>query len=135
MAFDRKNYHKQYQKENREQIKERMKQYYIDNRIYLREYNKQWKKDNPKNIRNGELRRKYNLSYENLLSMWDVQDGKCAICGEEFKNSSDAFVDHNHETNEIRGLLCRQCNLGIGFFKDNSELTMNATKYLVRNKT
>ena len=44
------------------------------------------------------------------------QDGKCAICGvSERKLGKPLCLDHNHITGEVRGLLCNNCNSGIGF--------------------
>ncbi|GAG89702.1 unnamed protein product [marine sediment metagenome] len=63
--------------------------------------------------------------------MWENQNEKCAICGKFFTTPSDANIDHNHETGEVRGLLCQQCNSGLGFFKDDVELTIRATEYLL----
>jgi hypothetical protein len=39
-------------------------------------------------------------------------------------------VDHGHETGEVRGLLCSNCNLGLGYFKDNPKYLEGAIKYL-----
>jgi hypothetical protein len=39
-------------------------------------------------------------------------------------------VDHDHETKDVRGILCRRCNLALGQFRDNVELLENAVKYL-----
>ena len=97
-----------------------------DQRIYHR----QWRKDNPKACREHDFKHKYNLSYEDWVRMWTGQNGECTICGEPFANQSDAFVDRNHKTGKVRGLLCRTCNLGIGYFKDNPKLTTKATEYL-----
>ncbi|MBA7572891.1 hypothetical protein ES708_14678 [subsurface metagenome] len=77
------------------------------------------------------IKTKYNLSHEDWLKIWESQDGKCSICGKSFIELSDACTDHDHKTDEIRGLLCRECNLGIGFFNDNPKLTAEATKYLL----
>jgi hypothetical protein len=72
--------------------------------------------------------------YEELLRQ---QNGVCAICGRpeirtyngKVKNLS---VDHDHETGEVRGLLCYKCNLGIGQFEDSIELLDKAKKYLTK---
>jgi hypothetical protein len=57
------------------------------------------------------------------------QGGVCAICklppGEK-----QLAVDHDHETGEIRGLLCNDCNLGLGFFRDDPDLLRHAGAYL-----
>ena len=66
------------------------------------------------------------------------QDGTCAICNKKNKmkkSKKDAYqlsVDHNHDTGEIRGLLCMNCNFGIGNFKDSIEILKEAIKYLER---
>lgn len=52
----------------------------------------------------------------------------CAICKQETK----LVVDHDHASGKIRGMLCRYCNLGLGHFKDSSELLRAAAKYLRR---
>lgn len=108
---------------NKEDKKNRAKQYYIDNIKKIRGQHKQWHIDN-KYI-------KYGLSHGDWLKIWENQDGKCAICGETFIEPSNACIDHNHKTGEIRGLLCRNCNLGIGLFKDNPELLIKAMEYLL----
>ena len=58
------------------------------------------------------------LTYKNLLLA--SQGFKCAICGKVLKpNSSEACLDHDHKTDEIRGVLCRLCNAYIGRYGDN----------------
>ena len=104
--------------------KEWDRQYYKDHRERIVKRHRQWSKDNP-----GYTRR-YGLSYEEWLKMWVCQDGDCAICGEPFAQHSDAHVDHNHDTGEIRGLLCRKCNPGLGNFNDDPKLMIKAIKYL-----
>ena len=95
-----------------------------------KEWNRRYNINNPEKIKRVRLKCNYNLSYEDWLKMWENQDGKCGICGKPFIRQSDAYTDHNHKTNEIRGLLCRQCNFGIGNFNDNPKLMMKAIKYL-----
>ena len=62
------------------------------------------------------------------------QGGKCAICGSrdaKTKHIGDKFfIDHNHNTGKVRGLLCRPCNSGLGMFKDNEAVIEQAVKYL-----
>ncbi len=63
--------------------------------------------------------------------MFEEQDGCCAICKRhqsEFTKS--LFIDHCHKTNKVRGLLCHNCNIGLGSFKDNIELMKNGINYL-----
>ena len=59
------------------------------------------------------------------------QEYKCAICGKTPKeNKKRLAVDHNHNTEANRGLLCSNCNAGLGFLQDKKELLESAIKYL-----
>lgn len=63
--------------------------------------------------------------------MKDDQVGRCAICEEELsKDTKHIHVDHCHETNITRGLLCAHCNKGLGFFKDKIANLEKAISYL-----
>src|SRR5579859_2601716 len=66
------------------------------------------------------LRLKYGLSLEQYDAMSVAQLGVCAICGEIDPHGKRLSVDHNHETGQVRALLCNQCNVGLGIFKDSS---------------
>jgi hypothetical protein len=66
--------------------------------------------------------------YQKILSR---QEGRCAICG-DLANGMSLCVDHNHNTGEIRGLLCHACNVGIGKFDDDPNFLRRAIKYLER---
>ena len=66
--------------------------------------------------------------YEN---MYQTQNGACKICSKEFKRGVSANVDHDHDTGEVRGLLCFNCNTGIGKLEDSAVTCLNAAIYLV----
>jgi hypothetical protein len=70
------------------------------------------------------LRTRYGLSEADFARLLEKQQHMCAICHSELK---DPQVDHSHTTGEIRGLLCRVCNLGLGHFEKFRE---SAEKYL-----
>lgn len=77
--------------------------------------------------------RKYNLIPEQYDEVFAAQNGKCAICGRidsGRKTSKDLEVDHNSETKIVRGLLCHNCNTGIGHFKHDAGLLDKAAVYL-----
>lgn len=76
-------------------------------------------------------KRKYNITKEDLSAMLFGQDGLCAICDSPLTES--LHVDHNHETGKIRGLLCNQCNLALGQFKDSPEVLRKAAEYVERD--
>ena len=102
-----------------------------DEKVYKRQYKKDKAKECNKYNRQWHFKDKFNLSHEEWLEMWEYQEEKCAICGIVFPTPSDACVDHDHKTGEIRGLLCRKCNRGIGHFNDDIELVTKAMKYLM----
>lgn len=70
---------------------------------------------------------RYGLTPEQYKQMYDNQKGLCKIssCGRPIK-----FVDHNHETNEVRALLCKGCNSALGMFRDRPDLMREAAEYI-----
>jgi uncharacterized C2H2 Zn-finger protein len=76
----------------------------------------------------NDLMRKYNLPIEEYDQMFLRQEGKCAICGKESRLRLS--VDYNHSTGVIRGLLCRHCNLALGFYFDDPEIVSRIADYL-----
>lgn len=82
------------------------------------------------------LKYKYGIDVETYNAKLEEQDGKCAICGKGQGNSvkSKLFVDHDHTTGKIRGLLCDSCNRGIGLLQDDADLLMAAVAYLISHQ-
>jgi hypothetical protein len=77
------------------------------------------------------LKRLYNLTTEQYNEMLEQQNNKCAICGITKTECGEFLcVDHDHTTNEVRGLLCKDCNLAIAKFKDNEQYLIDAIAYL-----
>lgn len=87
--------------------------------------------------------KKYGITEAEYRSLFDAQAGKCAICAFQLSPQMRGFgkgthmgiacIDHCHDSKSVRGLLCQQCNIGIGAFKDRSELLMAAIAYLGRS--
>ncbi len=80
--------------------------------------------------------KKYGITKQEYDKLLEQQNGACAICGNpETKTHKgvklDLCVDHDHETGEIRGLLCKACNTALGLFRDNIENLSNAIDYLM----
>ena len=82
--------------------------------------------------RRAHLKRKYGITLEEYNELSDKQNHVCWICGSPEMNNSNKVlcVDHNHETNEIRGLLCGLCNTGLGNLRDDISILEKAIKYL-----
>lgn len=70
------------------------------------------------------------ITRDQYLIMLEQQCGCCAICKKPPKDGNDLAIDHNHKTNAVRGLLCKECNRGLGLFGDNIKTVQNALQYL-----
>ena len=91
--------------------------------------------------------RKYRLSIEALEAVLARQGGRCAICFKYWQECTSAkraihdddlflqylYVDHDHRTGAVRGLLCNACNTAIGLFEENRTRLIAALRYLNRN--
>ncbi len=80
------------------------------------------------------LKKQYNMTLEDYYSLSKKQDGKCDICKRKpTKGTKTLVVDHNHKNNKNRGLLCNECNFGLGKFEDNISFLENAINYLKKH--
>jgi hypothetical protein len=88
---------------------------------------KHWEVHKPSN-RDRHLQTRYGITAEMYAAMLAAQQGQCAIC----KSIPDGLlhVDHCHETERVRGLLCGNCNRALGLFKDNIKSLEEAITYL-----
>jgi hypothetical protein len=79
--------------------------------------------------RKSHLKRKYGLTLETFEEMCEAQGGGCAICGRPDADN----VDHDHVTGRVRGILCWNCNIGVGHFEDDVDRFVAAAAYLDRD--
>lgn len=99
------------------------------------QYAKQRYVYSPNKQRELTLKNKYGIAIETYNQLLIKQQNSCALCGTTVvgRNQKNFCVDHNHETGEIRGLLCFNCNIGLGMFKDSPKLLQRAIQYLEEN--
>jgi len=98
------------------------------------QYDKRYRKNNPDKIKDNHLQKNYGISVGEYNRMFNEQEGKCWICGTHQSELVRALAtDHCHTTGTVRGLLCPDCNLGLGKFKDNTVFLANAIKYITRH--
>jgi len=92
---------------------------------------------NPLTRFKNELIKKYGITIDIYSQMLENQNNKCAICKSESSNTkltNRFYVDHDHKTGKVRGLLCNNCNFALGHFSDNITILENAIKYLKGSK-
>ena len=114
------------------EIKQRLKDY-ESKAAYHREYMKR----NPDKQKSMDLKKNFGITLETYKSKSEQQQGLCAICNkpEITKDNRTGLVrnlavDHNHNTGQVRGLLCRGCNQGLGNFQEDLQRLKNAVAYL-----
>jgi len=85
---------------------------------------------------NTHLKHKYGITLAQYDEMFEAQDGRCAICGADEPSGRNRHfaVDHCHKTNEVRGLLCGNCNTALGLLGDNIENLTTAILYLAKTQ-
>lgn len=81
--------------------------------------------------RKSRLKIKFGLTLEDYDSMFQKQNGVCAICGKREKQNKLLAVDHCHKTGKVRGLLCSTCNTAIGKLNDEPQMLLKAANYLL----
>jgi len=80
----------------------------------------------------------YKITTEQFNVLWSKQQGRCGGCEEELahplrkemRTGVKPQVDHDHKTGEVRGILCRRCNMFLGKIRDNKEILRNLAEYL-----
>lgn len=132
---------KKWKAENKEHVKQYQKDWREKNRKAVAEYQKEYSKKyrEKKGPRfqywRRNLRDNYNLTVDEWNDLWQLQNGKCAICNINMnprgRAKQSVAVDHNHKTGEVRGLLCRSCNHSLGDFKDDPDILISAAEYLI----
>jgi len=77
----------------------------------------------------SKVLRRYNIPPVTLMHFLDIQQGCCAICSKDFGETS-YHIDHCHTDGSVRGLLCSNCNTGIGLLQEDETIFNNAIQYL-----
>jgi hypothetical protein len=109
--------------------KERQKKYYQTHIEKIKEY----RKNHQERTKNYFLNKNYNMSLRDKEVLLISQNNKCGICEKEFTGFRPFVpcVDHVHDVSKkIRGLLCMNCNMGIGLLQDNPVIIENAIKWI-----
>ena len=120
-ALYQKEYSIKYRKENKEKIEA--------NRT-------RWRKDNAEHdknrVWNNRLMKEYGIDSFTYGLMLEKQSYCCKTCGKhaDDNHNKKLYIDHDHKTGKVRGLLCLQCNTALGLLKDNKKVIKNLLKYI-----
>ena len=106
-----------------------------------KECKKEYRRKNKKHFydyyRNRDLKRKYGITYAEKIELAKLQNYQCGICHIELEddlinNPGNVCIDHSHNNNIIRGILCNNCNsvIGTNHFSEDPHIIKNAIKYL-----
>ena len=117
---------------NKEQAIARSKRYYQVNKDRVTAYQKEYKKRfTSQDNRNNYLWYEYGLTQADYDAIADRQNNCCALC---FRHVSELHnglhIDHDHDTGEVRGLLCMRCNTALGILGDNTSSIIKVLEYL-----
>jgi hypothetical protein len=111
--------------------KKRQREYYRQNKERILARERKRLAENPTAFRSTRLKARYGISHADFQSLLSGQSGLCALC----KTRAAVDVDHDHTTGNVRALLCRACNVGLGLFKDDPERLRAAIAYLEAPQT
>jgi hypothetical protein len=110
----------------------RVKRWQQDNaerlNAYRREHNA--RPERKRAMRDGYYRRTFGITADDFDAMLAAQGGCCAICGQRPEREASLHVDHDHLTGRIRGIVCLNCNQGLGKFGDDPAVLERAAAYL-----
>ncbi|OYV41134.1 MAG: hypothetical protein B7Z80_02660 [Rhodospirillales bacterium 20-64-7] len=100
-----------------------------EERELIRKGQRLWYSSNKLSVQKRKIEQKYGLTEEQFNRKLEKQNFICEIC----KTTPDKFyVDHNHDTGKVRGLICHHCNIILGMSKDQIEVLRSAARYLKR---
>jgi len=113
-----------------------MKSYRVTKKDLIEKRNQVWMKLNASQLRDKQLQRDFGINIEQYQEMLIAQGGVCAICGKGETSLTrkgkvrGLAVDHDHQTGQIRGLLCSRCNQVLGRVEDNVDILQSMIDYL-----
>lgn len=117
----------EYKRAHSDEDKARAREYYHKHKKDYQSYIKR----NPHVHWRSNLKRNYQITPEDYERILVIQGGKCAICGRDRQEfPKPLVVDHDHDTGKVRGLLCPNCNHGLGRFSDSIDVVAKALEYL-----
>ena len=112
-----------------------MKRWREKHKDRIAEYQRTRYASNPKKFRELQRQRYYGISPAEAEAMLAGQNSRCAICSTDTPDGRGHWhLDHDHATGKVRGFLCKGCNNGLGFFRDDPLRLELAAAYLRRHE-
>ncbi len=102
----------------------------------VREHQRRFRNAQPDYNRAHNLQKRYGISVDEYKTLLANHNFACAICKVEipdalgYKGKGSGVVDHNHETGDVRGILCSKCNLVLGHARESTDILYQAIVYL-----
>lgn len=115
---------------NRNKYKLKRKKSYAKNKEKENARTMAWRKANKKACRKYQMKSKYGLTVSEYKKMTIEQNNVCYICGGTNPSGKTLFVDHNHQTGEIRKLLCSRCNWYVGLVETGPKIFEDIVQYI-----
>lgn len=121
-----------------EQSRVRTSKWHIKNRARHLEYLRMRRINFPRAVWGSKIKAKFGITADDYDALLLAQGGVCAICGmpetDTWKGITKRLaIDHCHLTKRVRGLLCGNCNKGMGHLKESPEIILNLAKYLEKH--
>ena len=108
--------------------------YYQQNKSRYKAYYEANKEKKISQSRNAKLVRLFGITSGDYEALKVSQNFQCAICNNSLQPGRRTHIDHCHSTNKVRGLLCENCNRGLGMFKDDVNRLSRAIGYFGANQ-
>jgi hypothetical protein len=98
---------------------------------------RRWEKAHPEKAQRKERIRvcaKRGITPEDYAKLITAQEGRCALCRSADPGRRSWCIDHDHETQEVRGLLCWKCNLALGWYEKHLKARMDVVNVYITPK-
>ena len=131
-----KEYARQYAQNHRKEMKERLYDWRKKNPEKSKAIYKKYSQSEKGKAKSRKFAKKkrllsYGITEKILENIKRNQNSKCAICGKKISEfTKDFAIDHDHKTGKVRGLLCMNCNIGLGAFRDDKRIMKKAIDFL-----
>jgi post-segregation antitoxin (ccd killing protein) len=111
---------------NKDHVDKQRREYRAANAEICNARTRLWQAENPEKAKDAVYKRKYGITLEYYNQMHSERGGRCDICNQVRK----LVVDHCHNSNLFRGLLCDRCNVALGSFEDDPDRLRSAASYI-----